>query len=87
MTEGETIQPAISRGGSPRWRSAISACSHENPTSPDALVGITLVALASDQNERQSIMAKAAVSADPKMGAAWVALGSGLQGRGPARRR
>jgi len=48
---------------------------NENPHQPDALVGITLVALASNQNAAAVQMAKAAVAAAPKMGAAWVALG------------
>ena len=39
---------------------------NENPRQPEALVGITLVALASHQNEAAIKMAKAAVSAAPK---------------------
>ncbi len=52
---------------------------HENPREPEALVGITLVALASHQTEAAVEMAKAAVAAAPKMGAAWVALGQALK--------
>ncbi len=52
---------------------------NENPRQPEALVGITLVALASHQNEAAIKMAKAAVSAAPKMVAARVALGQALK--------
>ena len=52
---------------------------HENPREPEALVGITLVALASHQTEAAVEMANAAVAAAPKMGAAWVALGQALK--------
>jgi len=51
----------------------------ENPNRADALVGITLVALASHQTAAAVDMAKAAVAAAPKMGAAWVALGQALK--------
>ena len=51
----------------------------ENPRQPEALVGITLVALASHQNEAAIKMAKAAVSAAPRMVAARVALGQALK--------
>ena len=55
---------------------------HENPRAPEALIGITLVALASNQNQAAVDMAKAAVSAAPRMGAAWVALGQALKAAG-----
>lgn len=51
----------------------------ENPRLPEALVGITLVALASQQIEAAVKMAKAAVASAPKMGAAWVALGQAMK--------
>ena len=57
---------------------------NENPRLPEALVGITLVALASQQTEAAVKMARAAVSAAPKMGAAWVALGQALKTAGQA---
>lgn len=55
---------------------------NENPRQPEALVGITLVALASQQTEAAVKMARAAVAAAPKMGAAWVALGQALKAAG-----
>jgi tetratricopeptide (TPR) repeat protein len=55
---------------------------HENPYEPEALVGITLVALASRQNAAAVQMAKAAVAAAPKMIAAWVALGQACKAAG-----
>ena len=57
---------------------------NENPRQPEALVGITLVALASQQTEAAVKMARAAVSAAPKMGVAWVALGQALKAAGQA---
>jgi tetratricopeptide (TPR) repeat protein len=51
----------------------------ENPRQPEALVGITLVALASHQNEAAVKMARAAVAAAPRMVAARVALGQALK--------
>ena len=46
-----------------------------NPRHPEALVGISLVALASGQTEAAIQMAGAAVAAAPTMETAWVALG------------
>jgi tetratricopeptide (TPR) repeat protein len=51
----------------------------QNPCHPQALVGITLVALASGQPAAAVKTAAAAVAAAPRMGAAWVALGQALQ--------
>jgi tetratricopeptide (TPR) repeat protein len=51
----------------------------ENPCHPQALVGITLVALASGQSEAAVKMARAAVAAAPRMVTAWVALGQALK--------
>jgi tetratricopeptide (TPR) repeat protein len=51
----------------------------ENPRQPEALVGISLVALASHQPESAVKMASAAVSAAPQMVPAWVALGQALK--------
>ena len=50
-----------------------------DPCRPDALVGISLVALASSQPEAAVEMAQAAVAAAPEMVAAWVALGQALK--------
>ena len=50
----------------------------ENPCHPQALLGMTLVALASRQPEAAVKMARAALAAAPRMGAAWVALGQAL---------
>ena len=55
---------------------------NENPRLPEALVGITLVALASHQPDAAIKMAKAAVAAAPKLGATWVALGQALKAAG-----
>jgi Flp pilus assembly protein TadD len=54
----------------------------ENPCNPSALVGITLVALASGQSQAAIQMSQAAVAAAPQMGAAWVALGQSLKAVG-----
>src|SRR5271157_883655 len=51
----------------------------ENPCHPQALVGITLVALASGQSESAVKMARAAVASAPRMVTAWVALGQALK--------
>jgi len=54
----------------------------QNPCHLQALVGITLVALASNQPAAAVKMAEAAVAAAPQMGAAWVALGQALLAAG-----
>jgi tetratricopeptide (TPR) repeat protein len=54
----------------------------ENPCHPEALVGITLVALASRQSAAAVRMAEAAVAAAPEMGTAWVTLGQSLKAAG-----
>ena len=51
----------------------------QNPRHPEALVGISLVALASRQPESAVKMASAAVTAAPQMVPAWVALGQALK--------
>lgn len=51
----------------------------QDPRDPDALVGMSLVALASRQSEAAVQMARAAVEIAPKMGPAWVALGQALR--------
>ena len=51
----------------------------ENSRHPVALVGISLVALASRQPKAAVKMASAAVAAAPRMGTAWVALGQALK--------
>ncbi len=57
----------------------------QNPCHPDALVGISLVALASRQHEAAVKMAEAAVAAAPEMVVAWVALGQRIESRRPRR--
>ncbi len=54
----------------------------QNPFHPKALVGITLVALASGQPAAAIKTAEAAVASAPQMGAAWVALGQALLAAG-----
>jgi tetratricopeptide (TPR) repeat protein len=54
----------------------------ENPCHPQALIGITLVALASGQSEAAVKMARAAVAAAPRMITSWVALGQALKADG-----
>ena len=53
-----------------------------NPRHPQALVGMSLVALASRQTESAVKMASAAVEVAPGMGTAWVALGQTLKAAG-----
>ena len=53
-----------------------------NPRHPQALVGMSLVALASRQGQAAVKMASAAVEVAPKMGTAWVALGQALKAAG-----
>ncbi|HVN94411.1 MAG TPA: tetratricopeptide repeat protein [Terracidiphilus sp.] len=50
-----------------------------NPQQPEALLGMSLVALSSRQTEAAVKMAYAGVAAAPKMGAAWVVLGNALK--------
>jgi tetratricopeptide (TPR) repeat protein len=54
----------------------------QNPCHPQALVGITLVALASGQAESAVKTARAAVASAPRMFTAWVALGQALVSAG-----
>ncbi|MGA3372672.1 MAG: tetratricopeptide repeat protein [Terracidiphilus sp.] len=54
----------------------------ENPCHPRALIGMTLVALASRQPEAAVKMARAALACAPRMGSAWVALGQALKAAG-----
>jgi len=54
----------------------------QNPTHPQALVGICLVALASRQPQAAVKMALAAVSTAPAMSVAWIALGQALKAVG-----
>jgi tetratricopeptide (TPR) repeat protein len=54
----------------------------KNHRDPKALVGISLVALASRQFEASVQMAKAAVAAAPAMDVAWVTLGQALKAAG-----
>lgn len=51
----------------------------QNPRHPEALVGISLVALASGQAQSAAAMAQAAVVANPNLGSAWVTLGQALK--------
>jgi tetratricopeptide (TPR) repeat protein len=53
-----------------------------NPHHPQALVGMSLVALASRQAQAAVKMASAAVDAAPRMGMAWVALGQAHRAAG-----
>jgi tetratricopeptide (TPR) repeat protein len=53
-----------------------------DPRNPEALVGMSLVALASRQTEAALKMAAAAVGVCPEMGAAWVALGQSYRAAG-----
>jgi Flp pilus assembly protein TadD len=51
-----------------------------DPFHAEALVGMSLVAIASQQSKAAVTMAEAAVAAAPRMGAAWVTLGQALKG-------
>ncbi len=53
-----------------------------NPCDAEALVGMSLVALASRQIESAVKMAEAGVAVAPRMDAAWVALGQALKAKG-----
>jgi len=53
-----------------------------NPGHPEALAGMSLVALASNQHEAAVKMAQAAVTAAPTMENAWVTLGQALKATG-----
>jgi tetratricopeptide (TPR) repeat protein len=53
-----------------------------NPRDPRALVGVSLIALASGQSAAAVLMAQAAVAVAPGMGPAWVALGQALRAEG-----
>jgi len=50
-----------------------------NPNRADALVGMSLIALASGQTESAVKMAAAAVAAAPQLGSAWIALGQAFK--------
>ncbi len=54
----------------------------EFPRQPQALIGMSLVAVASRQCEAAIKMASAAVAAAPQLGTAWVALGQALKAGG-----
>ena len=56
----------------------------QDPLQPGALIGISLVALATGQHEPSIQMARAAVDAAPRLGIAWVALGQALKAAGRA---
>jgi len=53
-----------------------------HPRHPEALVGMSLVALASRQTESAITMASAAVEVAPRMGMAWVTLGQAFKAGG-----
>ena len=53
-----------------------------NPRHPEALVGMSLIALASRQPDAAVQMAEAAVTAAPGLGTAWVTLGQALKTAG-----
>jgi tetratricopeptide (TPR) repeat protein len=82
MQKSETSLPAELTGHLSEVALSYQRMLKENPCHPEALVGITLVALASRQDERAIQMAVAAVAAAPAMGAAWVALGQALKAVG-----
>lgn len=71
----------------PRGRliEAALRCQHilrDNPLQPQALVSMSLIALASRQTEAAVKMATAAVAAAPALAVAWVALGQALKAAG-----
>ncbi len=53
-----------------------------DPSQPEALVGMSLVALASRQHRAAVAMARAAVSSAPQIGITWVTLGQVLKAEG-----
>lgn len=54
----------------------------ENPLNIEALIGMSLIALASRQNASAAVMAKAATAAAPRVGMTWIALGQTLKADG-----
>ena len=58
-----------------------------NPCDVEALVGMSVVALASRQTEAAVKMATAGVAAAPKMGTAWVVLGQALKAEDASKKR
>jgi tetratricopeptide (TPR) repeat protein len=68
----------------PASRLRVEACRYQrvlerNPRDPQALVGMSLIALASGQPAPAAVMAQAAVAVAPAMWPAWVALGQALR--------
>lgn len=75
-----TANPSVSSGQQLTGRLTELALGYQRqlracPNHPQALVGMSLIALASRQSEAAVQMASAAVAAAPKMALAWVALG------------
>ena len=77
------LTQAVSKPGLAGRLAEIALCYQRalerNPQQPEALVGMSLVALSSRQTEAAVKMASAGVAAAPKMGAAWVVLGQALK--------
>lgn len=80
--------PARNRKGEPLTSRLPDLARHyqrvlaHDPRNPEALVAMSLVALASRQPESGVMMATAGVTAAPRMGAAWFALGQALKAAG-----
>ena len=87
---GQTAEAPQQRGTAPLTsRLRDEACRYQrvlerNSRDPQALVGVSLIALASGQSAPAVLMAQAAVAVAPAMGPAWVALSQALRARRPA---
>jgi tetratricopeptide (TPR) repeat protein len=82
MQANESSLPKELTGHLPEVALGCQRMLEENPCHPQALIGITLVALASGQSEAAVKMARAAVAAAPRMIASWVAFGQALKAAG-----
>jgi tetratricopeptide (TPR) repeat protein len=79
MQARETVSPQGLTGRLNEVALGYQRMLEQNPRHPEALVGISLVALASRQPEAAVMMATAAVEAAPQLGTAWVTLGQALK--------
>ncbi len=79
LTSNETCLPQELTGHLTEVALSYQRMLVDNPCHPEALVGMTLIALASQQTEAAVKMARAALAVAPRMGTAWVALGQALK--------
>jgi tetratricopeptide (TPR) repeat protein len=75
----ESVSASRQTGGLAEIALCYQRALERNPQQPEALVGMSLVALSSRQTEAAVKMAAASVAAAPTMNAAWVVLGQALK--------